>query len=147
MKTDLTVCACIVRNGKILLVHHSKLDLWLFPGGHIEKDETPDEAVLREAKEEIGMDVDMIKNFREKVKGEIEVLATPFYVNLHSVGDHNHVGFFYLCKAKGDEVKINHESKGFRWCSGEELDDGSINDDVRKIGKLAISLDKKISTQ
>ena len=57
MKTDLVVAGYIFSKDKVLLIHHKKLDLWLPVGGHIEKNETPDEALLREIKEEIGIDV------------------------------------------------------------------------------------------
>ncbi|MCX6709315.1 MAG: NUDIX domain-containing protein [Candidatus Woesearchaeota archaeon] len=52
MKTDLVVSAYIFNQDKVLLIHHKKLNLWLPVGGHIDKDETPDEAILREIKEE-----------------------------------------------------------------------------------------------
>ena len=40
---------------KMLLVHHKGLDKWLPPGGHVEPDESPDIAVLREIREETGL--------------------------------------------------------------------------------------------
>ncbi len=146
MKTDLTVVACIINNDdKILLIKHSKLNMWLFPGGHIDKDETPDEAVLREAQEEVGLQVELVKDFTDKEKDEIEVLAVPFYVNLHSVGDHNHIGFFYLCRATNSDVKINNESKDFKWMMEEEIvKDPTIKEDIKKIGKMAFEKHKAI---
>lgn len=50
MKTDLVIGAFLIHNNKVLLIHHKKLNLWLPPGGHIEKNETPDDAVKREFK-------------------------------------------------------------------------------------------------
>ena len=59
--------ACILRDeeGRILLQHRDKNikrfpDCWGFFGGEIEERETPEEAVKREAKEELGID---LKNF------------------------------------------------------------------------------------
>jgi ADP-ribose pyrophosphatase YjhB (NUDIX family) len=40
---------------KILMIHHNKLRVWLPPGGHIEENELPDDAVLREIFEETGI--------------------------------------------------------------------------------------------
>lgn len=37
---------------QIFIGHHKKSDLWLFNGGHIDKDELPEEALEREIKEE-----------------------------------------------------------------------------------------------
>lgn len=139
MKTDLTVCACIIAEGKLLLILHRKLRLWLFPGGHIEKDETPDAAVRREVAEEVGLRVELVKGSASKGPGEIEVLAVPFYVNLHSVGDHHHVGFFYLCTTPDSRVQLNaEESDAYRWLSAGELASSPLlTGDIRKIAQLA----------
>src|SRR3989344_4844314 len=133
MKTDLTVAGCVIHNGKALLIKHKKLGLWLFPGGHIEKDETPDDAVLREIREEVSVSVRLVQKEHALAHGEIKALATPFYVNLHSVGDHNHVGFYYLCAilhgALGD-VQINDEVTEFRCLTLDEIqNDSAINPD------------------
>ncbi|MEC9365812.1 MAG: NUDIX domain-containing protein, partial [Chloroflexota bacterium] len=42
-------------NRGIFLHRHPKIKLWLPPGGHVEADEDPVEAVLREIKEETGL--------------------------------------------------------------------------------------------
>ena len=54
-KVDLTVGTCIIKDKKILFVLHARQNLWLFPGGHINQNETPDVAALREAQEETGI--------------------------------------------------------------------------------------------
>jgi len=55
-KIDFTVAIFIVHEEKILLIHHRKLDKWLPLGGHIELDEDPEQAALREAHEELGIE-------------------------------------------------------------------------------------------
>ena len=50
-KIDFTVAIFVVHDEKILLIHHRKLNKWLPLGGHIELDEDPEQAALREAKE------------------------------------------------------------------------------------------------
>jgi len=59
-KIDFTVAIFVVHDRKILLIHHRKLDKWLPLGGHIELDEDPEQAALREAKEESGLDVELL---------------------------------------------------------------------------------------
>ena len=47
--------ALIVRDGAILLGHRMDQDLWVFPGGAVDGGETPWEAAVREAAEEVGV--------------------------------------------------------------------------------------------
>jgi 8-oxo-dGTP pyrophosphatase MutT (NUDIX family) len=54
-------CSFIVpidkKSKKIFLGHHKKADDWIPPGGHIDKGESPIEAAVREAKEELGVTI------------------------------------------------------------------------------------------
>src|SRR5256886_11095557 len=54
--------------GKVLLIHHRKLDKWLPLGGHIELDEDPEQAALREAKEESGFDIELMGEDRKSTR-------------------------------------------------------------------------------
>lgn len=47
---------------KMILVHHNKFNMWLPPGGHIEINELPHECILREVKEEIGINADIVQH-------------------------------------------------------------------------------------
>lgn len=133
MKTDLVVAGYIVHQTKILLIHHRKLDLWLPVGGHIEENETPDQALLREIKEEVGIDVEILNKSDMLLGGNVKHnLATPFYVNVHSVGDHDHCCFYYICKALNPkQLKINKELKNFEWFTKNDLNKNYISIDVK----------------
>ena len=52
------VCVAIVRGDAILLVRHEHdgRSYWTLPGGGVEADETPEQAVLREVREEVELD-------------------------------------------------------------------------------------------
>lgn len=62
MKTH--VCASVIliepEEKKILLVHHKKLNKWVQPGGHIEEHEDPEQAAIREVKEETGLEIELL---------------------------------------------------------------------------------------
>ena len=47
----------IIRDGKIAMVHSLKYDYYKFPGGGIEKGESPEQALQREVAEEAGLQV------------------------------------------------------------------------------------------
>lgn len=147
MKTDLVVAGYIFDdrfdNERLLLIHHKKLNLWLPVGGHIEKDETPDTAMLREAREEVGLKVKILSENPIPLSGNIKKnLANPFYVNVHSVWDHDHCCFFYGCIALNpEEMSIKKsEIKSFKWFFKKELSEDYLSTDVRDIGLLAFNL-------
>ncbi len=143
MKTDLTVGGYVIHDEKILLIHHKKLDLWLPVGGHIDENETPDEALLREIREEVGLEVKILNQTDIPFEGNMKKhLAIPFYANVHSVGDHDHCCLFYVCKPLNPEnLQIDfNELKNYRWFSKEELNEDCVPIDVRNISLKAFEL-------
>ena len=50
---------------QVLMIFHKKLQVWLLPGGHIEENELPDDAVLREIYEETGVKAEILSNRQE----------------------------------------------------------------------------------
>ncbi|MBU0459968.1 MAG: NUDIX domain-containing protein [Nanoarchaeota archaeon] len=148
MKIDLVVAGYIIHQNKVLLIHHRKLDLWLPVGGHIDENESPDQALLREIMEEVGVDVKILNYGDLPLGGNVkENMAIPFYTNVHSVGDHDHYCLFYLCKAiNPEQLKINDEVKAYRWFTKEELNEDHILADVRNLCLKAFELFDNDST-
>ena len=140
MKLDLVVAGFIFHEDKVLLIHHNKLDLWLPVGGHMDQNETPDEALIREIQEETGLNISFIhpgKNNTIKTTN----LATPFNVNRHNVGDHDHCCLNYICKAVNPEqLQINKELKNFGWFTKEDLNKDIVPPDIRTIALEAFEL-------
>ena len=104
----------MVKEGKVLLVYHKKMDVWLYPGGHIEENETPDEAVVREVMEETGLSVEIISEKDEDladVTADVSVLYQPYVVLCELVGDHYHNDMVYLCAIRGEDAQIKHDAR------------------------------------
>ena len=142
MKTDFVVAGYIFDNNDVLLIKHKKLGLWLPVGGHINRNETPDEALLREIKEETNLNVKILSQNNISQEGNVKKnIPVPFHANVHSVGNHDHCCFFYLCKALNPaKLRINNELDGFRWFSRKELSSKEVPADVRNIGLKAFKI-------
>ncbi|MFH0835744.1 MAG: NUDIX domain-containing protein [Candidatus Micrarchaeota archaeon] len=138
-KLDLTVGACISFNNKILLLRHTKLNKWLFPGGHVDANETPDQAVLREVKEECGLD---FKFSQYSTINDTELRhAVPFHANVHNVGDHDHYCAYYLGTVDDPEVTKNKESTDLKWFTLDEVKAlDNVPETVRNMAVYALGL-------
>ena len=79
---DYTVVIYIVFENKVLLVNHKKLRKWLPLGGHIELNEDPEEAAIREAKEESGLDIEIIAEKPEIKDPQNRTLFRPEYLDI-----------------------------------------------------------------
>jgi 8-oxo-dGTP pyrophosphatase MutT (NUDIX family) len=105
LEKHFTASALIVHNCRVLLLYHKKLDIWLYPGGHVEKNETPEQTVLREVMEETGLKVEIIGQ-KDKSLADIEtdvsVLHNPYAILCELVGNHYHNDIIYLCEISGD---------------------------------------------
>ena len=120
---DFTVAIFVVRDGKVLVIHHRKLDKWLPLGGHIELDEDPEQAALREAREESGFEVELIGDRPPTTEPGTRALIAPRFLDIHRISDtHEHIGLIYFARPIGGEATLEErEHHAIRWCSQEEL--------------------------
>src|SRR5260370_36093296 len=123
-KIDFTVAIFVVRDHKILLIHHRKLDKWLPLGGHIELDEDPEIAAIREAKEESGLDVELLGERPPTTEPGTRALIAPRFLDIHRITDtHEHIGLIYWARPKNGSLTLaSLEHHDIRWCSSEDLD-------------------------
>jgi 8-oxo-dGTP pyrophosphatase MutT (NUDIX family) len=123
-KIDFTASVFIVRDGKVLLHLHKKLGKWLQPGGHIELDEDPNQAAMREVKEETGFDIELIGNPRPTLQ-EFDLsdsdIIPPKFLNRHHFNEmHEHVDFVYFGTIIGGK-ETAEEGSEIRWFSREDV--------------------------
>lgn len=135
-KVDFTVDVFIVHNNRVLLRKHDKYDLWLGVGGHIDLGEDPNEAAVREVKEEVGLDVVLWDgNRRFQYDGGNKQLIPPIALNRHRINEtHEHVSMIYIGTSDTDDVQIMYEgdrSDDWRWLTAAEVDSFDLGPDVR----------------
>lgn len=130
------VCSALIENNKgaILLGKSPKWNnKWVFPGGHIEPGEKIKEAVVREAKEEVGIDVEPQDWFNS---GEL-INSKDFYRPAH---------FLYFdiwCKTIGENIKIdNREISEYIWVDPQKALDMDLAESYDKVIKEYIIFKK-----
>jgi 8-oxo-dGTP pyrophosphatase MutT (NUDIX family) len=127
-KIDFAVAIFVVHNDKILLIHHRKLDKWLPLGGHIELDEDPEQAALREAKEESGLDVELLGERPPTTSPGTRALIAPRFLDIHRINEtHEHIGMIYWARPKGGgDAPVAElaaaEHHDIRWCTIDDLE-------------------------
>ena len=123
-KIDFTVAIFVVHEGEVLLIHHRKLDKWLPLGGHIELAEDPEIAALREAREESGLEVELIGERPPTTEPGTRALIAPRFLDIHRITPtHEHIGLIYWARPKEGTVTLSPaEHHEIRWCSAADLD-------------------------
>jgi 8-oxo-dGTP pyrophosphatase MutT (NUDIX family) len=146
MTRDFTVAVFVVWQGCVLLHPHRKLGLWLPPGGHIEANELPDQAAVREVLEESG--VRIVLESRPAISFEASspvLLAQPRGVQLEDIEPgHQHIDLVYFAVPKsgpeaGYDGGISSEGSPFGWYAAADLESLGVSGEVLAWCQLALS--------
>lgn len=124
-KIDFTVGLVIIHpeKDKVLLVLHPRYKKWLSIGGHIELDETPDQALLREIKEECGLEVTVLSEKSDIESETAEMLWRPRFVDIHDANaPHRHIGLVYFCLAASPNFVLSDEHEQMKWMTISEIE-------------------------
>jgi 8-oxo-dGTP diphosphatase len=126
----------IVERGKVLLTWNKKVKTWIPVGGHIEANELPCDSVIREAKEESGLDVELVCLDDSPTKN----LVQPVHVHLdHIKDDHKHINLIYFGRVTGGQfMEESDERTQNRWFSKEEIEKEELMANVKEWALKAI---------
>lgn len=128
-QVDFVVNVYVVFRGRVLLRMHEKYHRWLPVGGHIELSETPEEAAIREVKEETGLTVSLWMENKESIPNDFpetyKELTPPLFMNVHALSDaHRHIALVYFAKSESDDIiepDTNERSGGCLWITKKNL--------------------------
>ena len=106
-------CALVDTDNRILLAQRpegkSLAGLWEFPGGKVEAGETPEETLIRELEEELG------------IRTKVACLA-PLTFASHTYDDFHLLMPLYVCR-RYEGVAIGREGQAIKWVRPKALRD------------------------
>ena len=125
----MTVTGFVVHKGTVALHWHRKLDMWLPAGGHIEANEDPVQAVLREISEEFGVVGSVLPiSRRTPYEAGPEQLEPPHaMLDCIVAPDHVHIDLCYYCKLESGYPGVpEHPDSPILWVDAETLAAGTL---------------------
>lgn len=113
-RTDLLLvaaCALIDADGRVLIAqrpaHKNMAGLWEFPGGKLEAGERPEQALIRELREELGITVK-------------EDCLAPFTFASHAYREFHLLMPLYVCR-KWEGLPCLHHHQALKWVFPRDL--------------------------
>ncbi len=121
----------VVQDNKILMTWNKKVNNWVPIGGHVDPNELPCDSVIREAKEESGLEIELISPFNH---AQTANLIQPLHIHLDKIKpDHEHMNLIYIGIVKGGVCRtIDDEGKALRWFTKDELEKENLIPSVKE---------------
>ncbi|MCX6739889.1 MAG: NUDIX domain-containing protein [Candidatus Parcubacteria bacterium] len=118
-----TATTVIIYKDKALLHMHKKLGIWIPVGGHIDRDELPEDTAIREIKEETGLEVKLYTPDITPAMPDVRQLFRPAHILLEDINQfHQHIDFIYYATAQTDELHPQDgETSALKWFTAEEI--------------------------
>ncbi len=136
-----TATVLVVYKDTVLLHKHKKRGSLLPVGGHLDRDELPQEAALREVQEEAGLRVELY-NPEPASFTDVQALVQPAHMLLIDMNPyHQHIDFIFYATSKTAELKPQKgESSDIRWYTQEEVEMLDMPENVRILALEALAL-------
>ncbi len=128
------VGAIITRGGEVLLVRRGRepqKGLWSIPGGVLKVGETLEEAILREVREEVGLEVrvvervEVVERILPDAKGKLE---------------YHYILIDYLCEPAGGTLQAADDAAEAAWVDHRDLDEYAITTGTTEVINRAFEL-------
>ncbi len=148
MRKHFTATAFVVRGDAALLHWHRRLAQWLPPGGHIEPDEEPAEAALREVREETGLVCEVVPTSPSHAFAGPRQLPAPYTILLEEIPErdpsaaadaalrtgepaHMHIDLIYFVRPVDGADHGTVDDPTLSWVTEAELrENGTLDPDL-----------------
>ena len=122
-----TATGFVVHNHSVALHWHLKVRAWLPPGGHVEENEDPVQAVLREIAEETGLEAEVVSAAPQLDLDHPSQVTPPFTIMVEDIDDpemghHQHIDMIYMCRVVGPVPPLED---GWLWVGSRQLEDAT----------------------
>jgi 8-oxo-dGTP pyrophosphatase MutT (NUDIX family) len=147
MLRHFTVAVFVVHDARILLHYHRKLGKWLPPGGHVEDNELPDEAAIREVLEETGIRARLVGSLglSPAPAGWPRQLVVPAGVQLEDIyPGHQHIDLVYFAVPDPEHLQSAEvdprlaESDRVAWYGAGDLEHLGASDEIQAWARRAL---------
>jgi 8-oxo-dGTP pyrophosphatase MutT (NUDIX family) len=139
-----TVAVFVVHHERVLLHYHRKLGKWLPPGGHIEDNELPDDAAVREVREETGIRARLVGG-RGLAIDDPRQLVVPAGIQVENIyPGHQHIDLVYFARPDPDDVRAAEvdprlaESDQVGWYAAVDLPALGASDEIQAWARRAL---------
>ena len=134
----------LAQGWRIGLIRHPIFGRLMIPGGHVEPDESSQQAALREVGEETGVAVRLVKApgaplpagiGRTQVAQPWWIVEQPVPYDHHVAGPHVHLDHLYVAVAEGPDP-VTEPAHPFGWYAAAELAGLHMFDDTRLLASV-----------
>jgi 8-oxo-dGTP diphosphatase len=146
----LTASMVVFDGPQVLLVHHNATGKWVFPGGHVDANETPAEAALREVLEETGLVAVICRQEPVEVPGQrwhpspwvTAEIAAPAKPGKPAEPAHTHIDLLFVGTADSSLPMTvpADEASGARWVPVRQLECFDVREEVPAVARQALGL-------
>ena len=142
-----TATVYVVNDGAAALHHHPKLGIRIPPGGHVDRDELPHEAGLRETREEIGLEPTLLDDTDAVGAPNGKTLPRPREQLLYDIDAddegvyHQHVDHIYFATVPSRDISPAPGEAGVEvwdWYDRGELQRADIDGDTAALAMRAL---------
>jgi 8-oxo-dGTP pyrophosphatase MutT (NUDIX family) len=144
-----TASVYVVNDGATALHHHRRLGMRLPPGGHVDRDELPHEAGLREVREETGLEATLLGETPDFASETSRPIPRPRHLMLADVNrydgrvGHQHVDHVFYAAVPSREIDPDDGEEApdaWAWYTPADLDAADVDEDVAALGREAIAV-------